>query len=315
MPPRRIDTHCHVVPPDYGKWMSAHPLYVDVPKPLPEWSLEGMLEHFAANQVESGILSLTTPGVWAGEGADIGECRYWARRVNEFCADRVRDAPRQFGFLATVPLPDVDAAIDEVRYALEDLNADGVTLLSNVDGVYLGDPELDPLLKELNDRAAVVFVHPTQLPARRTTVRYYGLIDFLNDTTRAAMNLALNECINRFPRMKIVLSHGGGFVPYAALRIARFPGIDKNSVISQLQTLYFDTASVGGPYALPSLLAFAQSERITFGTDAPFVPVEVSVESTRGLDEFPMSDEQRHAIDRGNAERLFPRLAVTQTLH
>jgi predicted TIM-barrel fold metal-dependent hydrolase len=135
------------------------------------------------------------------------------------------------------------------------------------------------------------------------------LIDFLNDTTRAAMNLALNECLNRFPRLNIVLSHGGGFVPYAALRIARFPGVDENSVISQLQSMYFDTASVGGPYALPSLLAFARSERITFGSDAPFLPIEFSVQSSHGLEQFPMSDDQRYAIDRGNAEQLFPRLA------
>ena len=77
---------------------------------------------------------------------------------------------------------------------------------------------------------------------------------------------------------------------------------------ARLRRFYFDLALSSSPYALPSLLAFADPARITFGSDWPFATKARSWHFARLLDEYPLTPEQRHAIDRGNAEQLFARL-------
>ena len=137
------------------------------------------------------------------------------------------------------------------------------------------------------------------------------MADFLLDTTRAAINLARVGTFERYPRLKIILSHAGGFVPFAAERMARAcsdSGEDTAQGIERLRRFYFDLALSSSPYALPSVLALADPARITFGSDWPFAPKERSWHFARLLDRFELTPAQRHAIDRGNAERLFPRL-------
>src|SRR6185503_6278828 len=112
---------------------------------------------------------------------------------------------------------DVDGALDEVTYAFDTLGADGVVVLANNRGTYLGDKAFDPLFDELHRRAAVVFVHPSVLPGleRISGIPPY-IADFLLDTTRAAINLARSGTLERCPDVKVILSHAGGFIPYAA---------------------------------------------------------------------------------------------------
>jgi predicted TIM-barrel fold metal-dependent hydrolase len=98
-----------------------------------------------------------------------------------------------------LPLPDVDSALAELAYALDDLRLDGVVLFSNARGIYLGDPRFTPLFEELQRRRAVVFVHPNPSPDRSAHV--LGLPDSLID----------------YPAdVKYVLAHAGGTVPYLA---------------------------------------------------------------------------------------------------
>ncbi len=309
---RRIDTHTHVVPPTYGDWLRSQTSYRG---PVPHWSREAALESFAQKGIDTGVLSVSNPGIRLGPDGDMNVSRTMARTVNEFSGDVVRSDPRRFGFFASLVLPDVNASIDEATYAFDDLHADGVVLLSNTDGVYLGAPQWDPLLEFLNDRRAVVFVHPAFLPAQPVPEIPPGAIDFLADTTRAAVNLVKHDCLTRFPDVRVVLAHGGGYVPYAAMRIASMiaADADQTAVLSQLRRFWFDTALTGGPYALPSLLAFADPERLTFGSDWPyeFRPAQ-STQFTERLDAFPMAEAQRRAINRDNAESLFPRLATTR---
>jgi predicted TIM-barrel fold metal-dependent hydrolase len=305
----RIDTHTHVVPPAYSDWLGKQS---DYRGPIIEWSKEGALESFGQRGIETGILSVSTPGVRVVADGDDAEARSLARTLNEFCAEMVRDDPNHFGLFATLVLPDVDGSIEEARYALDDLGADGVVLLTNTGGTYVGAPEWDPLMAFLNERAAVVFMHPTALPTKPLPGISPGIVDFLADTTRATVNLVAHDCLTRYPGLKIVLSHGGGYVPYAASRIACGLGIDgdETAVMETLKKFYFDTALTGSPYALPSLLAFAEADHLTFGTDWHYeIRPNISTEFTRRLDEFPMDPAQRAMLNRGNAEKLFPRLA------
>lgn len=234
-----------------------------------------------------------------------------ARSVNEFAADVVRTRPGRFGFFATLTLPDVDGALAEAAHALDVLGADGVVLLTNVRGVYLGDASIEPLMEELDRRKAVVFVHPSELPAPPVPGIPPFAADFLLDTTRAGIHMARRGWLDRYPDLKIILSHGGGFIPYAAERIARMCSPDGDSAhgIERLRRFYFDTALASSPYALPSLLAFADPDRISFGSDWPYAQKERSLHFARLLDAFEMQEPLREAIHRGNIARLLPRHA------
>lgn len=303
----RIDTHHHILPPQYAAWLNSRGI-ADGDRPLPKWSLEGALDLMNENGIAASVLSVSTPGVYLDEDADV---RGMARAVNEFAADIVSRYPKRFGFLATLPLPDLDGALTETAHAFDTLQADGIILLSNIGGTYLGDASWDPLMAELDRRGATILIHPCALPSDEVPGIPSYAADFLLDTTRAAINIAKSGCLERFPRLRIILSHAGGFLPYAAQRFAGLCSADGSSEsgISRLRRFYFDTALSSTPYALPSLLSFAEPTHITFGSDWPFAAKERSAYYRQLLADFPLTDEQRHAIARGNAQALFPRFA------
>lgn len=303
----RIDTHHHIVPPAYASWLEQRGVMAGG-LAIPKWSVEGALDVMDAAGIETGIFSVSTPGVNLGQ---IKEARAKAREVNEFTAQVVKSRPGRFGFFATLTLPDVEGSIAEAVHAFDKLNADGVILLANVRGTYLGDAAWSPLMEELNRRKAVIFVHPSELPAPPVPGLPPYAADFLLDTTRAALNMAKAGWLEKFSDVKIILSHAGGFLPYAAQRVSTIVSPDGTPVggIKRLQRYYFDTALSSSPFALPALLAFADPTHITFGSDWPYAPKASALAFAQRLDAFPLDDAQRHAIARGNAEKLFPRLA------
>lgn len=309
--PRRIDTHHHVVPPEYAAWLRSRGLAAGG-LPIPDWSREAALALMDKFSVRTAILSVSTPGVHLG---DDTEARHWAREVNEYAASMVRSHPDRFGHFATLCLPDVEGSLRELAHAFDELHADGVVLLANCRGIYLGDARLDPVFDELNRRKAVVFVHPTQPPGLEALLGLPTFVaDFLLDTTRAAIRLAASGTLDRCPDMKVILSHAGGFVPYAAYRFSAAASPTGNPIdgIAQLQKFYFDTALSGSPTALPSLLAFAKPGHVTFGSDWPYAP-DVAVGAFTGMYEtYAIDAAQRESIDRGAAERLFPRLHASR---
>jgi len=306
MAAHRIDTHTHILPPDYATWLRARNADAGG-LPIPDWSEEAALETMAARSVRTAIVSVSTPGVHLGDGRDA---RAMARAVNDYCAALVARHRGRFGFFASLPLPDVDGALAELEYAFDTLHADGVILLANTHGIYLGDDAQKPLFDELNRRGAVVFVHPAHLPGNTVAGVPPFAVDFLLDTTRAAIKLMTSGTVTRCPNLKIVLSHAGGFVPYAAHRIGvTMSPFGVTDGIAQLKRFYFDTALSGSPTALPSLLAFAAPDHVTFGTDWPHAPPPVGAAFTRMYEAYPIADAQRASIDRGAAEKLFPRLA------
>ncbi|MGH7290872.1 MAG: amidohydrolase family protein, partial [Myxococcota bacterium] len=213
--PARIDTHHHIVPPAYAAWLKRLGLAAGG-LPIPDWSRDAALALMDKVGVRTGILSVSTPGVHMG---DDSEARHWAREVNEYAAELARDLPDRFGFFATLPLPDVDGALAEIAYAFDVLRADGAVLLANCRGTYLGDEKFAPVFDELNRRKAVVFVHPSQPPGLEPLPGMPAYVaDFLLDTTRAAVRLAVSGTLDRCPDLRVILSHAGGFVPYAAYR-------------------------------------------------------------------------------------------------
>ncbi len=308
-PPARVDVHQHIVPPLYAEWLrKADP---DKGLPRPSWSVEDALAFMEANGITTGIASVSTPGVHVGDRA---EARRLARAVNEFAAQVAHEHPGRFGFFATLTLPDVPGAVAEARHALDDLHADGVILLANAHGEYLGAAEHEPLFAELNERGAVVFVHPSTLPGPGVPELPAFAVDFLLDTTRAAANMVRAGAMQRHRNLKVILAHAGGFVPYAANRIATTLAFlcrrPLDDVMADLRGFYFDTA-LSSPSALPSLLAFAGADHVLFGSDWPFAPTPVASRFTADFDAFYVADSERYLMNRGNAERIFPRLSRT----
>lgn len=308
-PSGRIDTHHHVVPPVYLKWLQDKGITAGG-KAIPEWSPQAALDFMGETNVQTAILSVSTPGV---EPAPAPEGRTMARQVNEYAAVVASDHPGRFGFFATLTLPDIDGSLAEAAYALDELGADGVVLLSNTNGVYLGDPSFDPVLEELDRREAVVFIHPSALPAEPIEGIPPYVADFLLDTTRAAINLAHKGAIDRYPNIKFILSHAGGFLPFAAARVAlgASPKADPADGMRLLRRFYFDTALSASSSALPSLVAFAEPEHIFYGSDYPYAAAARSKSFTDALDNFGPIDHD--AVNFENAMRLFPRFARAAT--
>jgi 6-methylsalicylate decarboxylase len=307
--PNRIDVHQHLLPASYVAWLQSKGIADAGGRKLPEWTAGSALSLMDDIGTATAILSVSTPGT--GPAADEAEAVRIAREVNDFSAELVKDNPSRFGFFATLPTSYVGQATSEATRALDDLGADGIVLLANTNGTYLGQPEQEELFAELDRRAAVVFIHPAELPAPSVPGVPPFAADFLLDTTRAAYLLVHNGIRRRHPHIKFILSHAGGFVPYAAHRLAvAMVGDSAHSPMDSLDdfsTFYFDTALSGSAAALPSLLAFAKPGHVLFGSDWPFAPPAAVQYFTAGIDGYPGITDHA-AIDRDNATALFPRL-------
>ena len=308
----RIDVHQHVVPPF---WAHALPTHGGDPSGtvIPQWSPDSAIDFMDSQQVATGILSLTAPSVI---GWDKSERRRMARRVNEYTADLVTKRPDRFGNFATLPLPDAEGALWELEHALDTLRADGVILLANYAGKYLGEAAFEPIWSELHRRHAVVFVHPGQPPLPTAAGVPGPLVDYPFDTTRAAVQLVLNGIVDRYPGARIILAHAGGFLPYASHRFAELARVFRRAaakpadILATFQRFYFDTALSSGPAALPSLKASAGSGHMVFGSDFPYAPAGIGASFTAKLDAGNgLTADEHRAINHGNACTLFPRLA------
>lgn len=309
--PRRIDVHQHLVPPF---WAEALPRHGGDPSGWhsPAWTPEAVLRFMDEQRIATGILSLTAPSVTGWRSA---ERREMARRVNTYVAELVAKTPSRFGNFATVPLPDVDAAVAEIDHAFDALSVDGVVLLTNHDGIYLGDPRYAPVWEALARRAAVVFLHPAAPPIDVVRGMPGPIVDYPFDTTRTAVHMVLNGVVDRYPEVKIILSHAGGFLPYASRRFAELSaaldpnGPSADALIDKFQRFYFDTALSTGAAALPSLMAFARQGHVLYGSDFPYAPAVVGASFTAQLDSSTdIADAQRARINRSNALALFDRL-------
>lgn len=319
--PHRIDTHHHLVPPSYAALLTARGIEPGG-IPLPTWTPAKSLRTMDRLGIRAAVLSVSTPGAWVG---DRDRVRGLARDLNEYSAGVVADNPRRFGFFATLTLPDVEGAIAEAAYAFDVLGADGIVLIANTDGKYLHDPAFRPLLEFLDSRSAVVFVHPGELPAPPVDPIPSFAADFLLDTTRAATGLLLSGALEEFGRIRWILAHAGGFLPYVSYRVmlamlrqegklAQAKAILRRETevpkrMELFKRFWFDTALSSSPAAFPALLEVADPTRVLYGSDYPFAPAPAIKFLNAVYEEQPLDRQLRRQIDHLNAEALFPRLA------
>lgn len=310
---KRIDTHSHFIPPFYLDILRSKGLDSGG-RAIPRWTPEGHIEVMDSIGVETAVVSISTPGVHL-PGYDVTSARKLARDVNEYGHKISVEYPGRFMFFATLTLPDVEGAIAEAIYALDTLKAAGVVLFANHEGEYLGSKKFDPLMTVLNEREAVVFVHPNSVPFApvpdtvEDTIVPEFVMDFLLDTTRAAGNLVLKNVTGRYPNIKFILSHSGGFLPFAAYRMGGALSFltreNAERTMKALASFYVDTALSSSPSALPSTVAFIPHNQITFGSDFPFAPTFGIKIATGQLDAFQgLEAEKKQWVNYENADGL-----------
>lgn len=312
--PGRIDVHAHYVPAELQASLPNAPGF----RGFAAWQPQAALEMMDRQGIATAVLSMV---LWTAMFAagDAAAARRVARSANEAAAEAIRRFPGRFGGFARLPLPDVDAALAEIDYALGTLRLDGVVLLTDHDGVYLGESRLDPVFDELNRRQAVVFLHPTVPPGIEHTSFGYipSLIEFAFDTTRAVTHLALSGTLERCPDLRLIVPHAGGTIPFLVDRIsllaARFvPGITARApdgVEAYLSRLYYELAISTNPHAVASVLQLVGPERLLYGSDWPALD-EADVQSLiQVLGANPLlNPADRARIEWQNAMELFPRL-------
>ncbi len=316
----RIDVHHHIIPPAFVEEMNRRGLDKVAGASLPAWTPQHSIELMDNNGIQTALTSVSAPGVYFGNKREAVSL---ARRCNEFAAEMRDRFPGRFGNFAVLPTPFADLATEEARYALDTLGADGVVLLGSTDGVFLGDPRYDELMAELDRRETIVFVHPNiHATSEQLGLGAPGfLLEFLCDTTRAAVNLILTGTMEKYPRIRWILSHSGGFLPYVAWRISLANGLPEyarnapQGVLEYIGRFYYDTALSPSVYSLASLRELVDPAHILFGSDYPFAPAPVVGSCCATLDASPIWDDQaKYGIARGHALKLFPQYKMEREL-
>jgi len=310
-----IDVHFHLIPQFYREAVyeaGSGPAIGRYPDWTPSLALELMDKHWIA----LAILSMAQPGVGflaADKAAQL------ARRCNDYAAELIARQPKRFGCFGLLPMHDMNAAIAEAQYCLETLRFEGISLFASYREKFLGDASFDPLMDYLDAANAVVHVHPSLHPSSKSLALPWPgfMIEYVFDTTRAAVNLLFSGALERFAGIRFILSHAGGTLPFIAWRLSVAPMIDarlrqrsREEIFAALKTFWYDNALACGQAPTAALSRIAARERIVFGSDWPFcnervVAEEVADFTAPGF----LSPDTIAMIARRNALALFPQAA------
>lgn len=235
----------------------------------------------------------------------------WHRLVNETLAEAANSYPESLSALAVVPLQSPADAVRELGYAVGHLGMAGAIIGANIEGKDLDDPALDPFWKAAVELAAPLLVHPIVLSPSPRTADYFlnSMAAFLYDTTLAGAHLALGGVLDRHPDLKLILVHGGGYLPYQAARLDRgyATRAETRSRCARppseyLKAFYYDTV-LHSPLALRYLVELVGADHVLLGSDYPFDLGDP--EPTRIVEASGLPDRDKRLILGENARRLF----------
>ncbi|KAI4121176.1 MAG: hypothetical protein LQ338_006524 [Usnochroma carphineum] len=344
----KIDTHCHFVPDFYREILieTGHE-HVDGMPAIPPWDAEEHLAFMSRASISKSIISISSPGVSPGPFDEELPVNL-AQQCNDVAADLKKSHPDKFGFWASLPLPNVNASLEELKRALDELDADGIGLLTNYHGHYLGSKEFDPVFAELNSRRATVFVHPSTpciaahnlqrmtaahgpfhpIDATPLSDQYpQPMFEFLFDSTRAVLNLFLTGTMAKFPNIRYIIAHAGAALPPLIERNTRFNELIGLEVELTSQTVkdtfakqfFFDIAGFPFPDQIHGLLRYVDASRLLYGSDYPFTPEqsasELQKEAEEGMkDLWPGEDgeEKRRGVWQSNAQKMLEANGTTR---
>jgi len=273
----------------------------------PDNGLAARLDVMDSSLVERQMLSMSAVSPYLGDRPAAVRA---AQFINDEHAEVCRMHPTRFGFFATLPMPHVDAALDEIRRAYDDLHAVGVTFTTSIQARSLADPAFEAVCAELDRRAAVVFFHPPGFACESRLIAEGGLTWSLGapiEDAVCAMQLVRAGFVQRYPRMKIVIPHLGGFLPFVRYRIdrggeRRVPATDPPSV--QLRKFWYDSAN-GEPDSLRHAVKAFGADRILFGSDYPYWTNASYDHAVHYLELAGLETHDVTAIQHENARALF----------
>ena len=282
-----IDVHSHLITPEFVSALESEGRLMDEGFPLPKYNVENHLRWMDEAGVETSVLTLAAPQPSSAEVV---------RQTNEVAARIKKQHPGRFLFCAALPLPDVSKAIEEAKYALDVLKADGIKLATNVDGQYLGAPELDTLLSVLNERKAVVILHPHRPePVNQQVMQQTPLAmqEYLSETTRAVSNMISRNVLARYNNIKVVVPHCGAYLPLAIPRMKSLtPVMQANKMVGEidyeanLRTLYYDLAGAHSPEVIRMLLSITTPDHLLYGSDYPYAAPQVLTQSLARMKQY-----------------------------
>lgn len=313
---RKIDFQAHYLPPSYYDFLAEEGLFCPDGFPTPQWDEAWQQEMMGELGIAYALLSVSSPSLWT---KDPARTRTLARKVNDEGAEIVSRAPGNLGFLATLPLPEVSAAINEARRCLDTLHAGGVGLMTNYGGVYLGDRSLDPILAELNGRGALAVLHPTKPAVTVPNVNQeipVPAFEYFVEPPRTFLNLVQNDTFARYPDIRWVIPHAGAFLPILADRfesfalMLRFADPDRRvDILADMAHVYYDLAGFSEPKQLAMLLRNVDETHLLYGSDTPYTDISACVGQAEALEETPkLTERQKALLFTENALTLLPDL-------
>ena len=269
---KHIDTYRRADGRLVARWRGGVALTVVDPHPGPAQRIE-MMDELG---IEMQVLSVPSPNAYF---LDPTQADRLSRDTNEAFAEIVRAHPTRFSSLAMAPLHDTDRALKVLDHAIDELWMAGIHILSNIDGMPLDDPKLDPFWESANDRGLLVYVHPTVPDApHHDTYSLSIAVGFFNETPLTVARLAYSGAFERWPRIRWVFSHLGGTLPMLVGRLdtywRQFEDCREHAPrppSEYLRDLVFDTASKSHAALLCAAEALG-TDRLVFGTDYPHIP-------------------------------------------
>lgn len=289
-----IDLHSHVIPPTLidairkeparfamkieardgklhferrGKLSEMEPEFYDVEAKLAAMDRMGL---------EISVLSVAPGAYFYALSPDAGLAA--ARLNNDGIAQMVAKYPARLRGMATLPMQDVDAAIVELERAVKEHEFKAVELGTSVEGAQLADARFRPLLKTIEQLGCFVFAHPYTCAASggMDGFELFNTVGYPLDTTLMVANLMFSGALDDLQTLRIVLAHGGGFVPYQIGRFERghqqrpaASARTSSSPQEMLKRFYFD-ALTHDPQSTRHLINRVGADRIVIGTDNPF---------------------------------------------
>ena len=324
----QIDIHSHVIPDrivaaiaaDPGRFRArvegegparkiihdqgyAYPLFDEFRR------VEAKIDAMDRKGIDISVISPAPPMFYYW--ADAGLALEVAGLVNDGVADMVGARPERLRGMATVPMQHPDAAIAELERVVRAYGFKAVEIGTSIEGAQLAEERFRPLLRRASELDVFVFAHPYYVGAKSGLENYYltNLIGNPLDTTVMLANLMFSGRLDELPDLKIVLAHGGGFVPYQIGRLvhghsvrSETNGISKSSPKDLLKRIYFDSL-VFEPQALRYLIDLVGADHVCIGTDAPFDMADNDPKAT--IDAVPaMTPLERQCVCCGTALRL-----------
>lgn len=237
----------------------------------------------------------------------------WSRMLNESMAEDLRhnSSGKTFKGIASVPLQDGNKAAEELEFAVKECGLSGVTIGTHVNGKNLYEPHLEPFWQAAERLRAPIIIHPFFVLAPERFGKYFltHLVALPAETTLAAASLYFSGVIDRHPELKIVLCHGGGYLPYQAGRLNRGrevrEDIQKETKLMArdvVKWFYYDTI-LFEPEILEFLVSEAGPDHVLLGSDCPFGIGDAK--PTEVVEKANISGEARSQILSGNAKKLF----------